>query len=483
MFRKSSFAKKANDYQSLEPRRLLAGNVTVVENVHLFIRGDGADNQFELAVNDDELQIVGLNGTTINRQDSYVVEGATVTASGVTFEGGLRAHLGPGHDELSLRDVQFESLSLIYGGTGDDTIDVVDSAFIEDVLVQTYDGDDSIAAYGSTFGDTFRAITLDGEDSVTLIDSAIEGNAIVATGNQSDSIHAADSHFLGEVNLLLPLDGDDIVQVDNPVVGQNQLGIFLGDGDDVIHGDFTNAEIEASVRIGGQGGIDRDNTTVHDDLASKVSTTTIEATGELVYDGLEGVVDSGFDSYTVGDTDQINFASAQQIQFDAGTDIYSIAFTGSYENSRPNEFANYVIQIFGNESGERQFVGEFERPSEEVFFEAELSLDELNRVATGETYSEGDSFFDAEREIYEFSADIDVQFAAGEKYWLTIYQRPQINPAEPNNYDEFVNWFYWHGGLNETRTLTSFYYPETGWIEVPTEETPVNFGLSFELRS
>ena len=65
MFRKSSFAKKANDYQSLEPRRLLAGNVTVVENVHLFIRGDGADNQFELAVNDDELQIVGLNGTTI----------------------------------------------------------------------------------------------------------------------------------------------------------------------------------------------------------------------------------------------------------------------------------------------------------------------------------------------------------------------------------------------------------------------------------
>ena len=482
MFRKSSFAKKLNDYRSLEPRRLLAGDVTVVENGHLYIRGDGADNQFEIVVKDDELQIVGLNGTTINRQDSFVVSGATVTDSGVTFEGGLRAHLGPGHDELSLRDVQFESISLVYGGTGDDSIDVVDSAFLEDVLVQTYDGDDSIAATGSTFDEAFRAITLDGEDSVTLIETAIEGNTIVATGDQSDAIHAADSHFKGEVNLLLTLNGDDSVQVDNPVVGENQLGIFLGNGDDVIQGDFTDADIEGSVRIGGQGGIDRANMTMHDDMA-KVSMATFEATGELVFDGLDGVIDSGFDSYTIGDTDRINFASAQQIQFDTDTDVYSIAFTGSYENSRPNEFANYVIQIYGNETGERQFVGEFERPSDEVVFEAELSLDELNRVATGETYSEGDSFFDPEREIYEFSADIEAQFAAGEKYWLTIYQRPQINPAEPTNYDEFDNWFYWHGGASESRNLTSFFYPETGWVEVPTEEAPFSFGMSFELRS
>ena len=483
MFRKSCYAKSLNDYRSLEPRRLLAGDVTVVENVHLYIRGDGADNQFEIVVNDDQLQIVGLNGTTINRQDSYVVEGASVTAAGVSFEGGLRAHLGPGHDELNLRDVQFESLSLVYGGTGNDSIDVVDSAFLEDVLVQTYDGDDSIAAYGSSFGEAFRAITLDGEDSVTLIDTAIEGNTIVATGDHSDTIHAADSHFLGEVSLLLPLDGDDSVQVDNPVVGENQLGIFLGNGDDVIHGDFTNADVEGTVRVGGQGGIDRVEMTMNDDMASKVSMATFEATGELVYDGLDGDVDTGRDSYTIGDTQRINFASAQQVQFEDDTDIFSIAFTGSYENSWANEFSNYVIQVYGNETGERQYVGEFEKPSDEVVFEVELSLDELNRVATGETYSEGDSFFDPEREIYEFSADIELQFEAGEKYWVTIYQRPQINPAEPTNYDEFDNWFYWHGGLSETGNLTSVYYPETGWIEVPTEGAPYNFGMSFELRS
>ena len=54
-------------YSSLEQRRMLAGDIRVVENVHLFIRGDAADNQFEVVVEDDQLQINGLDGTTIRK--------------------------------------------------------------------------------------------------------------------------------------------------------------------------------------------------------------------------------------------------------------------------------------------------------------------------------------------------------------------------------------------------------------------------------
>jgi hypothetical protein len=483
MSRKSKFAQKLNDYQPLEQRRLLVGDVTVFEDVNLYIRGNGDNNQFEIVASGDELQIVGLRGTTINQQDSYTVEGATITDSGVSFAGGLRAHLGPGHDELSLRDVQFESLSIVFGGTGNDSIDVFDSGFLDDVVIQTYDGNDSVAAYRSEFGDGFRATTLDGQDSVTLVETAIHGNAIVSTGNHTDSIHATDSHFLGEVNLLLAHNGDDSVQVNNPVVGESQLGIFLGNGDDVIHGDFSDAKVEGTVRVGGQRGVDRGEMTMDAEMASKVSMASMEGTGELVYDGLDGVVDFGRDSYTIQDTQRINFASAQQIQFEEDTDIYSIAFTGSYENSWANEYSNYVIKVYGNESGESQYVGKYEKPSDEVVYEVELSLDELNRVATGETYREGDSFFDPEREIYEFSGDVEMQFAAGEKYWVTIYQRPQLNPADPTNYDEFDNLFYWHGGLSETENLTTTFSPEAGWNEVPLEGAPYEIGMSFELRS
>ena len=59
MFLKSHRCKRLN-YNSLEDRRLLAGNIRGVENVHLYIRGDQADNQFEVVVKGDQLQINGL---------------------------------------------------------------------------------------------------------------------------------------------------------------------------------------------------------------------------------------------------------------------------------------------------------------------------------------------------------------------------------------------------------------------------------------
>ena len=137
--------RRSISYQTLENRLLLAGDVTVVEDGHLFIRGDGADNQFEVVADNGQLEVRGLAGTTINGLESYVVTGAEVTESGVTFAGGLRAHLGPGNDDFAVRDAVFESQSLVYGGTGDDNVDVTDSTFHGQFTIQTYDGDDSVS--------------------------------------------------------------------------------------------------------------------------------------------------------------------------------------------------------------------------------------------------------------------------------------------------------------------------------------------------
>ena len=85
--------RRSINYQPLENRLLLAGDVTVVEDGHLFIRGDGADNQFEVVADNGQLEVRGLGGTTINGLESYVVAGAEVTESGVTFAGLSLIHI------------------------------------------------------------------------------------------------------------------------------------------------------------------------------------------------------------------------------------------------------------------------------------------------------------------------------------------------------------------------------------------------------
>ena len=402
------------NYGSLEDRRLLAGNIRVVENVHLFIRGDAADNQFELVVDGDQLQINGLEGTTVNGKDSYVVEGATVTESGVTFEGGLRAHLGPGHDDFAITDAQFESLSIVYGGTGNDNIDLVDSVFSDKATFQTYEGDDSISVSESQFDDTFRAITLAGEDAVSLIDSRLNGDSIVATGHDSDSIHSQGNHYLGGVNLILPLDGNDTVQLTNPVVGEHQLGVFLGDGDDTINADLSAATVDGTISIGGQGGIDvSPEILIHEDVVSSVNVSTIEDL--QVFDGGVGGaenIDTAFPSF-FDEATNTSQRFATPVLLNATETITTVEWTGAYNleiNGGPLSERNdrFVVEIFeGAEDGAPD-------SSTSVRFEA----GEANRSDSGVT---GNGTFGDEYAIFDYSADIEFTAEAGKVYWISIY--------------------------------------------------------------
>lgn len=406
-----------HSYSSLEQRRMLAGDIRVVENVHLFIRGDAADNQFEVVVEDDQLQINGLDGTTINGQESYVVKGATVTDSGVTFEGGLRAHLGPGHDAFAINDVQFESLSLVYGGTGNDRIDVVDSVFSDKATFQTYRGDDSISITGSQFEDTFRTVTLDGEDSVSLSDSKLSGDSIVVTGQGADSIQSEDNHYLGEVNLILPLEGNDTVELTNPVVGEYQLGVFLGNGDDTIHGDLTDSTIEGTIRIAGQAGVDQvPEFVMSEDAAAKVEMSTFES--QEVFDGGVGGaanVDGGFDSIEVYHPGYgiIRERFATPVVLNTTESVTSVEWTGTYLNEvigKPATYdgINFIVEVYedaGDGAPDSSTVVQFE-------------AGDGNRVESGETLSQRGEF---DYPIHEFSADIEYTFEAGKEYFVSIY--------------------------------------------------------------
>ncbi len=477
MFTKSLLQRRStSSYQSLEPRCMLAGNVAVFENVHLYIRGDNADNQFEIVAEGDQLKIQGIDGTTINGQESYLVQGAQLTDAGMSFEGGLRAHLGPGHDDFMVKDALFEDLSIVYGGTGNDNVDLVDSRFEDKLTVQTFEGSDSISATGSHFGDTFFAITLAGEDSVSMVDSMLAGNSIVATGDDADSIHSSGNHYMGEVNLVLPLDGDDTVVLNNPVVGDNQLGVFLGDGDDTIHADLTDATIDGSVRIGGQEGNDQAmEMSFSDELAERV---TLDVDQMLVFDngtggitGVEAVNTSFFNS------ESDNFQVANDVQLDSTQTINRISWSGSYAGEAFEE-DNFTIEFYTGNT----FNGNPYTPTGDPIATFNVGND-VNRVDTGITLRE--------QQLFSYSADIDVTLEAGEIYWVSIFAANEDAVPE-NGFGGNFNHFMWgfqtgytaFGAESELENTSVYTYgdfstSDPGWFNdfASVKDAPQDFQL------
>ena len=421
-------------YEALEGRQLLAGDVTIFENVHLYIRGDAADNQVEVVAEGDQLVFNGIEGTTINGQDSYVVKGATVTDSGVTFEGGLRANFGPGHDDFKVQDAIFESMSVIFGGTGDDNIDVVDSAFMDKLVMQTYDGNDAVSTTRSHFEGPLFIMTLDGQDSVSLTDSMFAGDSFVVTGNHSDAIVSDGNHYMGDLNLVLPLDGDDTVELMNPVVGEHQLGIFLGKGDDTINVDMTEATVEGTVRIGGQAGRDvAPKMEMSEEMADKVTVGTME--NLVVFDN-EVVVEAGAHSY-----EAFGFV-ASRVTLEQTTRIREIGWTGSYFDEDLRQQLNFdfpddvfTIEIFESGFYDTQWDGRFDAPVGEALATFNVGND-VNRTDTGEVL--GTDKAEITQPIFSYSAEIDFEMEAGRTYWISIHAEDGGNPV------------YWTWGFERT---------------------------------
>ena len=421
-------------YQSLETRKMLAGDVTVVEDGHLYIRGDAADNQFEVVADGDQLRVNGLQGTTINGQDSYLVAGATVTDAGVSFEGGLRTHLGPGSDDLMIQDAVFESFSIIFGGTGDDNIEVVDTDFMDRVVVQTYDGDDSISTTRSHFEGPLYIQTLDGQDSVTMTDSMFAGDSFVVTGNHSDTIHSDGNHYRGDLNLVLPLDGNDTVQLNNPVVGENQLGIFLGNGDDTINADMTEATVDGAIRIGGQGGVDHANMEMGETADSNVSVATVEVMRNLVFDNR---ADDSFNIISSQNaffhTENLNYRTADDVQVAETQTVRQITWTGTYggdlnqEFPEPYELDDFTVEIYEGTS---------DIPVGDPIGSFNVGND-VNRTDTGTTIGPLGI-----KKVYSYSADIEVTLEAGKTYWVSIFGQVQDDVGGGSVGGDFVT-FQW----------------------------------------
>ena len=213
------------DLESLEPRQMLAGDVTAaIRGNDLIIEGDQQNNEIVIqeSANPGEFEVFGANGTTINGQERF-----TFTSD----VDDVRIQLRDGNDRLWIKEMQ----------VGDD------------VRIRTGDDQDAILIDELTVRGNLRLDTQSGDDAVHFGNAVKNlGNRLeVRTGSGSDQLFLRNS-LVDRVDVRT---GSGIDQALVSSVDTSRFVMSLGSGDDLAI--LKNVSAEPEVR--GQAGFD----TVH----------------------------------------------------------------------------------------------------------------------------------------------------------------------------------------------------------------------------
>lgn len=239
--------------EPLEARALLAGNVVAsLSGSHLNVIGDAAANSIEITVLNNQVQLRGLNSTTINgSSDVFVVAANTDTVTGhvyislgagndsagfsrnVKLNGTLTVLGGDGNDTIAFTGATLRSTASIFGQAGNDTFSLQDST--TDGFLAIYAGEDNdlvslknmtingpmkIKGEGGDDGVSFNDVTTNshfkinmgrGNDDVTIRNSSINDSLLIKMKQDEDAVMFDDNTFGGRVHVNLGRDNDGLI--------------------------------------------------------------------------------------------------------------------------------------------------------------------------------------------------------------------------------------------------------------------------------
>ena len=439
--RRRSTKTTSNSYQEFEPRRMLAGDVTAfMLDGNVYIRGDAENNQVEVVFDEHGAGWVkGIGDTTVNGNDFRQLLHTRIEVNSdqsltTIIDGGLKAHMGPGHDYIRVVNTQFEDLSVIYGGTGNDRVEIEDATFTDRITVQTFDGNDSITSMHSDFQSELFVFGLEGNDKVMLDNTNTHSTAVVVTGNGNDTVQVVDGHYLGDTHLVLTGDGDDIVGIDNPQIGDGGLGVYGGQGSDDVTTTLHDGSADGMVVVNGQLGGDTIEMNVADSMEEMVTSIGFEDETDIVFDnGVGGALNVNYAAtsyYTVKDNHRI----ANDFAFESDTTVTSIDWTGTYAadlftgNQDPYAVDDFIIEFY--EGNEYLPIGD------------PIASFDVGNDVDREAF---DPFIEEHMPnwtTYQYSADVDVTFEAGKIYWVSIYSTVE-DFGPPNEHGTWGNHFVW----------------------------------------
>ena len=182
----------------LEPRRMLAGNVTAgldefEEN--LIITGDNKANQFIIVAGSSDTTVTGLNGTTINGGVNAVFDGLP----------DLAIDTANGDDEIEIVDL-FSALT-VKTGNGNDRVEITDDFYgpysFDTFEIDTGNGNDAVELWNLSAFDDINIRMGNGDDYLRLLGTIqVLGSGTVDMGKGADTI---DEKFLFEYVSFEPL--------------------------------------------------------------------------------------------------------------------------------------------------------------------------------------------------------------------------------------------------------------------------------------
>ena len=339
----STRRKQELSYQTLEGRRLLAGDVSVaLSGSTLVVTGDDLSNQIEVSqdANGDVL-FTGLDSTTINGQTEFTFAQA--------FERS-RFQLNDGADEVSFNGFESGREFRFLGGDGDDRLDAT-GLTARYYHVQGNDGDDAFQLSDSLSRRSAYFHLGDGDD-VLAVESFDAGRNFKVFGNAGNDTFASNTLTVDRKFRVNLGSGND----EALIAGESDFGrsakVRLGSGNDflgVLPG-LNDAAATFNRRTVINTGSDNDVVVV--DAAS-----TFERTA--VFRGR-----SGTDAIDVGDADFERASRVRQFESQSVDNLTEI-LDGIFERL---EFVDFDSTQFGNEQILTQTSLQLEIPEADVVF-------------------------------------------------------------------------------------------------------------------
>ena len=231
--------------EHLETRALLAGNVVASLNgSHLTVTGDAADNAIDITILNGEIQLRGLNSTTVNGgAASFVIASGTDVLAGnviiqmaggndsvafnrgIKFNGIVDVHGQAGNDAFAVNGVTFNSHAFLWGYEGNDTFSIQETTAEGSLYVHGHQDNDLITLKNVTLNGFTELKGQDGADGVSLNDVTSNGALEIKTGFGNDDVTIRNSDIKSSLLIKTKQDSDAVMLDDNTFGGPVHINL------------------------------------------------------------------------------------------------------------------------------------------------------------------------------------------------------------------------------------------------------------------
>jgi hypothetical protein len=319
------FRKQNNRYayQVLEPRKMLAGDVTATVNDGLLqIIGDAEGNEIIVAGRPDGTATVfPIGDTTINGSTDPFVVSTTLddvdvqlnagddnaTIQGLVLSQSLRVRTNVGDDTTFVHHIEVQRFEQ-FSGDGDDTLEFNNVYSRGSILISSENNDDVVSITNMAAGTNATVETGNGVDTVAIDNLGVKDNINLNTGGANDQVIMTGLVYGYRANLILG-EGSDSLNIlpatsNETALFFRNLNVQGGAGDDSISMDASVTSRRNTV-VGGDAGTD----SIEQGGASLRSDTISSIENQQV-DNLDALLDSVYAALTAADIDTTPFGGA-----------------------------------------------------------------------------------------------------------------------------------------------------------------------------